>query len=230
MSAAKHFHVAGWVPCSDYVQSKNAITGIATLFPNNVSAKIYECKKILHELAHEITCSRADLESYHSFKIWQLRRKLSMSLGLQLSRRLFRPLRIILRHRLYGYKTVSVTWVPTVLNYAVYNSINFTVSWSGDGEKTYFGGEDQILAWCREGSYFHDSKKVSKGCCASTIQAAEAPHEFDYDLVVIGGKSQSTTIHHLSNCNYFYYTESATKKSFAHFRLQSKNEKNNKRQ
>lgn len=47
MSAAKHFHVAGWVPCSDYVQSKNAITGIATLFPNNVSAKIYECKKIL---------------------------------------------------------------------------------------------------------------------------------------------------------------------------------------
>jgi hypothetical protein len=47
MSAAKHFHVAGWVPCSDYVQSKNAITGIATLFPNNVSAKIYECKKML---------------------------------------------------------------------------------------------------------------------------------------------------------------------------------------
>ena len=49
MSAAKHFHVAGWVPCSDYVQSKSAITGIATLFPNNVTAKIYECKKFLRD-------------------------------------------------------------------------------------------------------------------------------------------------------------------------------------
>ena len=62
---------------------------------------------------------------------------------------------------------------------------------SGDGEKSYFGGEDEILAWCREGSFFHDSKKVTKGCCASTIQATEAPHEFDYDLVVIGGKLKS---------------------------------------
>lgn len=69
MSAAKHFHVAGWIPCSDYVQSKNAITGIATLFPNNVSAKIYECKKNLHEHAHEILFSHTDLETHHSFKI-----------------------------------------------------------------------------------------------------------------------------------------------------------------
>jgi hypothetical protein len=83
MSAAKHFHVAGWVPCSDYVQSKNAITGIATLFPNNVSAKIYECKKIRCEaLSHKCQLVKEHLESYFSSsEIQQLRRKLSMSLG-----------------------------------------------------------------------------------------------------------------------------------------------------
>ena len=67
------------------------------------------------------------------------------------------------------------------------------LSESGESEKSYFGGEDDILALCREGSYFHDSKIVPKGCCASTIQAIEASHEFDYDLVVIGGKFISAT-------------------------------------
>jgi hypothetical protein len=57
----------------------------------------------------------------------------------------------------------------------------------GDGEKSYFGGEDEILAWCREGSYFHEAKKQATGCCSGAVQAVEAPHEFDYDLVVIGG-------------------------------------------
>ena len=84
-------------------------------------------------------------------------------------------------------------YVPSAGIHATPVWLDLTFTWSGDDEKTYFGGEDEILAWCREGSYFHDSKKAKKGCCATTIQATDAPHDFDYDLVVIGGKSISST-------------------------------------
>ena len=72
----------------------------------------------------------------------------------------------------------------------------------GDGEKSYFGGEDEILAWCREGSYFHEAKKQSTGCCSGAVQAVEAPHEFDYDLVVIGGKLRPIFCHTNLNNKY----------------------------
>lgn len=54
-------------------------------------------------------------------------------------------------------------------------------------EKNYVGGCDDTLAWCREGSYF--SQVVSPPATATPILVTEESdvHEFDYDLVVIGG-------------------------------------------
>ena len=58
------------------------------------------------------------------------------------------------------------------------------------GKMTYFGGENQILKWCRDGSYFDENvpsaPSAGSDCCNSkTVQA----HDFDYDLIVIGGKT-----------------------------------------
>jgi hypothetical protein len=44
MSVAKHFRVVGYILCQDYVHSRDAIKGIATLFPKRVVASIQECK------------------------------------------------------------------------------------------------------------------------------------------------------------------------------------------
>ena len=43
MSSAKHFHVAGYVTCGYYTKAKNAVTGLATLFPTKIVATIQEC-------------------------------------------------------------------------------------------------------------------------------------------------------------------------------------------
>lgn len=54
MSSAKHFHVAGYVTCGFYTRARNAITGLATLFPTKIVATIQECTS-------SVTC--IDLES-----------------------------------------------------------------------------------------------------------------------------------------------------------------------
>ena len=69
--------------------------------------------------------------------------------------------------------------------------VSFKYPEIGDGTKSYFGGEDQILAWCREGSYFHDAPAVPSCASSSTCSGAASfvdAHDFEYDLVVIGGK------------------------------------------
>ena len=43
MSSAKHFHVAGYVTCGYYTKAKNAVTGLAILFPTKIVATIQEC-------------------------------------------------------------------------------------------------------------------------------------------------------------------------------------------
>ena len=58
-----------------------------------------------------------------------------------------------------------------------------------DDEKSYVGGCDDTLAWCREGSYFSHTV-TADSLSASSVSAAvieEEAHEFEYDLVVIGG-------------------------------------------
>lgn len=53
MSVAKHFRVVGYILCQDYVHSRDAIKGIATLFPKRVVASIQECKILSVFFSHE---------------------------------------------------------------------------------------------------------------------------------------------------------------------------------
>lgn len=74
-------------------------------------------------------------------------------------------------------------------------------SGAGDGTESYFGGEDQILSWCREGSYFHEAPAVTSCATSNTCSGAAKfvdVHDFEYDLVVIGGKSEQPTPLHSS--------------------------------
>lgn len=59
MSVAKHFRVVGYILCQDYVDSRDAIKGIATLFPKKVSASIQECKVLYVLLPPKPTLSFA---------------------------------------------------------------------------------------------------------------------------------------------------------------------------
>ena len=63
----------------------------------------------------------------------------------------------------------------------------------GDDEKRLVGGCDDCLAWCREGSYFSHSPShtVPDSMAVVTpisVEEDDSVHEFEYDLVVIGGK------------------------------------------
>ena len=58
-------------------------------------------------------------------------------------------------------------------------------------EKIYVGGCDSTLAWCREGSYFSHVISPSATAASPITMTEEADvHEFDYDLVVIGGTTR----------------------------------------
>jgi hypothetical protein len=61
MSVAKHFRVVGYIICQDYIDSRDAIKGIATLFPKKVAASIQECKFFLY-CFHLILLYHTDLD------------------------------------------------------------------------------------------------------------------------------------------------------------------------
>ena len=45
MSGVIRFHVAGYLTCGDHIESRDAVKGIATIFPKKVVATIHECRQ-----------------------------------------------------------------------------------------------------------------------------------------------------------------------------------------
>lgn len=60
------------------------------------------------------------------------------------------------------------------------------IVWFQENNK-YLGGRDDTLAWCR--SILSTNEAAPKPTTAPNVDAWNAAHGFDYDLVVIGGGS-----------------------------------------
>lgn len=137
MSAAKQFHVAGFASCGFYQRAKNAITGLALLFP------------------HKITATIQEFNSKEEYVAWLTPFKQNLEGSLK-------------------HSSSPIVWLQ-----------------SGD-EQTYVGGCDDLLAWCREGSYVpHSSTRISTSESITEVMSVDedVTHEYEYDLVVIGGGS-----------------------------------------
>mmetsp|Transcript_19809 Transcript_19809/g.19137 ORF Transcript_19809/g.19137 Transcript_19809/m.19137 type:complete len:605 (-) Transcript_19809:210-2024(-) len=139
MSAVKQFHVAGFASCGFYQRAKNAITGLALLFPHKLTATIKE----------------------------------------------------------FNSKDEYVTWL-TPFKEKLEGSLKHTSSpivWTQSGDDmTYVGGCDDLLKWCREGSYVPQSNTKAVENSEVMSVEEETPHEYEYDLCVIGGGSGGLSV------------------------------------